>query len=1153
VKSKPHKSCSHGCLYCYNEPGTEPGPVLKDDFLGRLEKDLPKLKEVIKPGERLSLTFVGDIFDPKLPDGVARKCIELCKRFEIPFQTLTKNGPIAIKHLDLYGENDLFGVTLTCCNDSDSLKWEPGASLWSDRIEALKEAHKRGIKTWVSFEPVVDPKQTLHLIELVAPFADKIKVGKMNSKNNQPWHSDEIKKISQETDWAAFAEDAVKLLKSLGNEFYIKDDLRKFLKEEIPEEKEECGKSGIGSIHSMLKSLKQFCIRAGKQPYIKDGNLQTYKPSGWSGEKNNWLTFDEAVKAFESGAKVSHDGKYQAVDGIGFLVSRPKDEGPQALGGDLDCCRDPETGEISQWATAFLNKVRPFYTEVSLSNCGIRFFCFGNLPGKRNSIFGHGPQNDLPDDSRKRIFEAKPDAKKKADKGDDVFNGLEWYESGRHLTLTGNKLDKFCFELENQSKTIALISQMFLLDETLGEVSTNTKKYRTSGSTKLPELDILKVINTSGFTENGRQLIGAHPIEGSTTGHNLIVDPSRGVWAYMHNFRGGTAPGGDAWIWLACESGAISWDQAGAGSLRDAKVLSETLKYAAANGFISAEEIQKRKAPFIRHVTLEHENGYTGIADDGTIKEVVIDKKDSSKKSLSWISDCAVHIITETIASDCTEFCFHGIGAKDKREVKFTMPADAMAEPKKFKAALINAFGARNQVGSLNFETVQKISLNPMRKQRIEIPTWDKNIPLLPGVGLGEDLEFRLSPMTPADVYDGDIELAKHTLREFLSIHKYAPILLATILGAPAIARWHPDDRFGLALWGLTGSMKTSVVQVALAMFGIGYLDDAAILKHGRGGSTYVGTLEVFAAAGIMCQILDNVKTVDEKDNLQYISIIHSIMEGRDKQRGKKDGGLRDSRIFKCTPIITGEIRPSEASTTARVLNLTWTRPDDGKLTVIQERAAYLPVIGYHWLKYLAGTELNLLEGFNEARTRKMAEFATKQYTNPGRLAAIYTMLRSVWGLLCYSPFGDVFKEFTDEFVIALNEVTDAQGQSVTEETEVARFISGITAIISTQPHLIQEHEYQKPDEYGKSIYKDVIGRWIEDDLFLVPAPTLAALKRLGIFTQIPSEGSMTDALWQAGYLIGEKKPQHRINGKRPRGWVVRGTVIDPQEVQTTI
>jgi len=228
------KSCSHGCLYCYNPPGTADGPVLKDNILERLKADLKKLKGIIKPNERVEFTFVGDLYDPALPDYVAVNCLRACKEAGIPFQVLTKNGKNARADFGLYGPDDLFGVTLTCCNDSDSLKWEPGASLWSDRIEALKEAHIRGIKTWVSFEPVIDPKQTLRLIELVAPFADKIKVGKMNSKGNQTWHGEEIKHICQNTDWSTFGTEAIDLLKQLGKDFYIKDDLKKFLPIETP-------------------------------------------------------------------------------------------------------------------------------------------------------------------------------------------------------------------------------------------------------------------------------------------------------------------------------------------------------------------------------------------------------------------------------------------------------------------------------------------------------------------------------------------------------------------------------------------------------------------------------------------------------------------------------------------------------------------------------------------------------------------------------------------------------------------------------------------------------------------------------------------------------------------------------------------------------
>jgi P4 family phage/plasmid primase-like protien len=245
---KGPKSCSHNCAYCYNPPGTEDGPVLKDNIIYRLGTDLRKLKDVIKPGEKLEFTFVGDLYDPKIPKGVARSCLLACKKAGIPFQVLTKNGITSQEDFSLYGSDDLFGVTLTCDNDEDSLKWEPGACLWKDRIDALKSAHEKGIHTWVSFEPVIDPDQTLHLIEIVAPFVDRIKVGKMNSRPNQTWHSEEVKKIAQDTDWEKFGENAISILEKLGKEFYIKDDLAR----KVPQHRQ--GRfSKMGEVHKEEK------------------------------------------------------------------------------------------------------------------------------------------------------------------------------------------------------------------------------------------------------------------------------------------------------------------------------------------------------------------------------------------------------------------------------------------------------------------------------------------------------------------------------------------------------------------------------------------------------------------------------------------------------------------------------------------------------------------------------------------------------------------------------------------------------------------------------------------------------------------------------------------------------------------------------------
>jgi DNA repair photolyase len=107
------------------------------------------------------------------------------------------------------------GTTLTCDNDRDSLEWESGADTPNVRLNVLRFFHAQGIKTFVSFEPVLFPSQTLRLIETVAPFVDEIKIGRWN-------HSAAAARI----DWREFGEKAVTLARSLKLNFYVKDDLR---------------------------------------------------------------------------------------------------------------------------------------------------------------------------------------------------------------------------------------------------------------------------------------------------------------------------------------------------------------------------------------------------------------------------------------------------------------------------------------------------------------------------------------------------------------------------------------------------------------------------------------------------------------------------------------------------------------------------------------------------------------------------------------------------------------------------------------------------------------------------------------------------------------------------------------------------------------
>jgi len=214
--------CSHGCSYCYgpaaiHQSREEYGrPKLKKDALRRLEGDLAELQRQGNK-EPVLLMFAGDLYSPPGGDfSLSRQVLQTFRKHGSPFTVLSKSGLPATKDFDLYGPNDSYGTTLTFLDPAKSREWEPGAATPHDRLESLRIAHERGIKTWASCEPVIEPAETLAVIEAAAPYTDFFAVGKWN-------HDARANSI----DWLRFKDDVVKLLEKLGKPYKLKDDLLK--------------------------------------------------------------------------------------------------------------------------------------------------------------------------------------------------------------------------------------------------------------------------------------------------------------------------------------------------------------------------------------------------------------------------------------------------------------------------------------------------------------------------------------------------------------------------------------------------------------------------------------------------------------------------------------------------------------------------------------------------------------------------------------------------------------------------------------------------------------------------------------------------------------------------------------------------------------
>ena len=126
-----------------------------------------------------------------------------------------------------------------------------------------------------------------------------------------------------------------------------------------------------------------------------------------------WGTYEDAVRA----------SREHGYDGVGFVFT---EDDPYA-GVDLDKCRDPETGEIEEWAKELLEYVNS-YTELSPSGVGVHIIVKAELPagGRR--------------------------------KGQ-----IEMYDSGRFFTVTGRHLPTTPKEIaERQAEVESLHRKLFV-------------------------------------------------------------------------------------------------------------------------------------------------------------------------------------------------------------------------------------------------------------------------------------------------------------------------------------------------------------------------------------------------------------------------------------------------------------------------------------------------------------------------------------------------------------------------------------------------------------------------------------------------------------------------------------------------------------------
>jgi hypothetical protein len=152
--------------------------------------------------------------------------------------------------------------------------------------------------------------------------------------------------------------------------------------------------------------------------------------------KNNdpttWGTY-EAAKAAANQAGVRNAA---SVDGLGFGFTRRPGEDVCEFGLDIDCCRDPHTGELSPLAQRVVLEFDTF-TDISPSDTGLKLFGRGRLP------WAKGRKVKLP-----------------------TGEEFELYDQTRYFTLTGRLLPGAPPEVSDcQPALDAFVAEFFPPDE----------------------------------------------------------------------------------------------------------------------------------------------------------------------------------------------------------------------------------------------------------------------------------------------------------------------------------------------------------------------------------------------------------------------------------------------------------------------------------------------------------------------------------------------------------------------------------------------------------------------------------------------------------------------------------------------------------------
>jgi DNA repair photolyase len=186
----PYVGCQYACLYCYARymrrfsGHKEPWGQFVD-----VKINAPDLLQREICRKKRATVWVSGVCDPYQPFErkyqVTRRCLEILADKDWPVAIQTRSA-LVLRDLDIIKRSRYFevGFTITTADDRVRKLFEPNAPSIAERVKALEELHRAGVRTYVMIAPILPGAESLPA--LLAGSVDYLILDRMNY-NHADW------------------------------------------------------------------------------------------------------------------------------------------------------------------------------------------------------------------------------------------------------------------------------------------------------------------------------------------------------------------------------------------------------------------------------------------------------------------------------------------------------------------------------------------------------------------------------------------------------------------------------------------------------------------------------------------------------------------------------------------------------------------------------------------------------------------------------------------------------------------------------------------------------------------------------------------------------------------------------------------------------